>query len=275
MTEIMKFTILIDNTPADDIRLSHEHGLSIYFETDGHRYLLDTGLSGKALENAVTMGLDLTKIDALILSHGHIDHTGGLERFLQANHDAPIYASEKIATSDYQSDHHGKRHSLSPNQELIARNVERFHLLKEDNSLSEHIWLVFNKHQDFACPKGNSFQTIDGQPYKSDDEIAIAIEEDGRLHILASCSHAGMLNIIRSCQEATGIDDVASYTGGLHLLDDCDDDVDALCDHLQQIAPAMNLYTGHCTGSRAIEKLQERLQDRFHLFRTGETYYVK
>lgn len=266
----MRATILIDNTPSANPRLACEHGLSIFIEADGHRYLLDTGLTGKSIDNAAAMGIDMTQIDALILSHGHIDHTGGLERFLQVNSDTPIYASEKIATCDYQSNHHGRPHSLSPNQKLIAGHAERFRFLTEDAPLSEHIWLVFCRHHNYAHPDGNSYQTADGKPYEADDEIAVAIEREGRLHILASCSHSGMLNIIHSCQEATGIADVASYTGGLHLLDDADDDVATICDQLQQIAPSMQLYTGHCTGKRAAEMFANRLGDHFHLFKTGE-----
>ncbi len=270
----MKTTILIDNCPTDDPRLTHEHGLSIFIETCGHRFLLDTGFSGKAFDNASLMGLDLSDIDALILSHGHIDHTGGMKRFLLVNQQCPIYASGKIASCDYQSAHHGRMHSLSPDQELIREHAERFHFLTDDIQLSAHVWLIFCKHKDYPYPVGNSYQTADGLPYMADDEIALAVEEKGRLHIFASCSHAGMLNIFKSCQEATVIDDVKSYTGGLHLLDDADDDVDTICGHLRQLAPAMELYTGHCTGSRATEKLKENLRSRFHLFKTGESWTI-
>lgn len=127
-------------------------------EADCHRYLLDTGLSGKAMHNAARMGIDLTLIDALIFSHGHVDHTGGLEQFLQVNQQTPIYASEKIATYDYQSNQHGKPHSLSPNQQLIRQNSARFRFLRDDIKLSEHVWLVFCKHHDYACLEGTAIR---------------------------------------------------------------------------------------------------------------------
>ena len=79
----MTVSILIDNQAAADESLQHEHGLSIYFEADGKRIMLDTGLTGAAISNAPAMGIDVSKIDTLILSHGHVDHTGGLESFLQ------------------------------------------------------------------------------------------------------------------------------------------------------------------------------------------------
>ena len=79
----MTVSILIDNQAATDKSLQHEHGLSIYFEADGRRIMLDTGLTGAAMSNAKAMGIDVSTIDSLILSHGHVDHTGGLESFLQ------------------------------------------------------------------------------------------------------------------------------------------------------------------------------------------------
>ena len=273
----MKATILIDNQAAADTRLQHEHGLSIYFEADGKRILLDTGLSGKALSNAQLLGIDVGEIDWLILSHGHVDHTGGLEAFLQQNEKASIYASRHILTWNYSSNHHGNQHSLSPNEMLIHRNLQRFHLLDNHVQLSPQLWLVFNRCHDFPAPNGNQYLSlIDAQgsciPYGAEDEISVAIVENQHLHILASCSHNGILNIIRSCQKVTGISDIATYIGGLHLLDDSESEnsLQTLASEILKQYPNLSLHTGHCTGTHAKNVLQKALKKQFHTFCTGE-----
>jgi 7,8-dihydropterin-6-yl-methyl-4-(beta-D-ribofuranosyl)aminobenzene 5'-phosphate synthase len=257
--------------------LQHEHGLSIYFEADGKRILLDTGLSGKALSNAQLLGIDVGEIDWLILSHGHVDHTGGLEAFLQQNEKASIYASRHILTWNYFSNHHGNQHSLNPNHKLIQQNLQRFHLLDSHLQLSPQLWLVFNRCHDFPVPKGNQYLSlIDTQgsciPYGAEDEISVAIVENQHLHILASCSHNGILNIIRSCQKVTGISDIATYIGGLHLLDDSESEnsLQTLASEILKQYPNLSLHTGHCTGTHAKDVLQKALKNQFHTFCTGE-----
>ena len=76
----MKIVTLMEDTPGKQ-QCYFEHGLSLYIETRKHRLLFDTGASQKTIENAVKMGIDLTKIDTVIISHGHYDHAGGLLDF--------------------------------------------------------------------------------------------------------------------------------------------------------------------------------------------------
>ena len=273
----MTVNILIDNQAATDDSLQHEHGLSIYFEADGRRIMLDTGLTGASMSNAKTMGIDVSKIDTLILSHGHVDHTGGLESFLQQNDKATIYASRHILTWNYSSNHHGHQHSLNPNQALIQQHLHRFCLLDNNLQLSQHIHLVFNRFHIVSSPKGNKYLSLVSSqgtlsPYRAEDELSVAILEQQQLHIFASCSHNGILNIILSCQAATGVNDVATYIGGLHLLDDAESDssLQALATDIQQRYPDMVLHTGHCTGSHAKSTLQQVLGPNCHIFYTGK-----
>jgi len=91
----MKITCLMENDPPegrDD--LIAEFGLSLHVQTDGRQILFDTGASGAFAENAETLGIDLEEVNAAVLSHHHFDHGGGLGRFLEANHRAPIYLRE-------------------------------------------------------------------------------------------------------------------------------------------------------------------------------------
>ena len=88
----MKLWVLAENTACCD-RFGAEHGLSLYLETLGHKILFDMGQTDLFARNARTLGLDLQTVEAAVLSHGHYDHGGGLEHFLNINPGAPVYAS--------------------------------------------------------------------------------------------------------------------------------------------------------------------------------------
>ena len=82
--------VLAENTTSSEA-LGSEHGLSLYIETETHKILFDTGASGLFAENAEKMGVDLTRVDLAVISHGHYDHGGGLKTFLGINNRAKIY----------------------------------------------------------------------------------------------------------------------------------------------------------------------------------------
>ena len=95
----MKITALTENTPFND-NISAEHGLSLYIETEKHNILFDMGQTSLFAENAKKLGIDLTKVDIAVLSHGHYDHGGGLTEFLKINKTAPVYIN-RYAFGDY------------------------------------------------------------------------------------------------------------------------------------------------------------------------------
>ena len=86
-------TALSENI-SDDSRLCADFGLSLHIQTDRRSIILDTGSSGKCFDNAKTLGIDLSKTDAVVLSHGHFDHTDGILRLTESNSlNAPLYFS--------------------------------------------------------------------------------------------------------------------------------------------------------------------------------------
>lgn len=79
----MNVTILVDNTALFDRFFTAEHGFSAYIEAEGCRVLFDTGYSDAVLKNAQKMRIDLLGLDYIVLSHGHLDHTGGLYHLIR------------------------------------------------------------------------------------------------------------------------------------------------------------------------------------------------
>ena len=86
----MRIVTLMENTSCRE-DLTAEHGLSLYIETGEYRILFDAGQTGAFADNAEKLGIDLSKVDLAVLSHGHYDHGGGLRRFLEINKTAPVW----------------------------------------------------------------------------------------------------------------------------------------------------------------------------------------
>ena len=268
----MHLTIFIDNRPASGFE--SEHGLCLLVETKTHKILVDTGLSGKAFDNAEKLGVNINDVDLLLLSHGHIDHTGGLRRFLEINQKAKIIASHLVPDTKYWSNRGGKFHSLSPDAELIRNNINRFILIKDNYFINNDIGVITPKNTNNPKPYGNRYLYVsDGDamiPYNASDELALSVVEDGRLVVISPCSHQGLLNIADNCCNFMNCSHIAAFVGGLHLLDGESDDVASIASQINHLYPQMHLYTSHCTGHDACSILQVGLKDRFHVFTTGE-----
>lgn len=273
----MKITILIDNrltAPA----LASEHGLSLHVETQTLSILVDTGLSGKAFDNAEKLGVDIESVDYLILSHGHVDHTGGLRRFVEINKSAKIIASRLVRDYQYWSNRGGKFHSLSPDVEVINHNLERFVFVDDNYLIDNEIGCVFTRRQSFSRPNGNRYLFVEKgggmSPYIADDELALTIKTDEGLVVVSPCSHCGLLNITDECCKYMNCNDLTAFVGGLHLLNGEADDVANLAQLISKKYPKMHLYTSHCTGDEACKILSDKLLDKVRVFGVGERIEV-
>lgn len=274
---MLDLSVVIDNNPSiEDIELLTEHGLSFYMEIDGLTYLFDLGASNKWINNANKLGIAIEEIDFLILSHGHRDHTGGLETFLQLNKKAKIYVSEKIFKYEYLTYRHDKARNISSDKSLLSKNNDRFILLKENFNLSENIYLIHNQTFEHLLPVGNHFLNIieDGieKPYVPNDELIVVVRLKDSIVILSACSHNGILNIIQSSIKVTRCSNILAFIGGTHLVD-CDldekDNITSIANFLVNKYSKMHLYTGHCSGSNSIDIFSKILKDRFTLFHSG------
>ena len=279
-TDIMKIKIIIENNPSpSDKDLLSEHGFSAWIGCGGKCYMMDVGATGKWSENALKIGVNVADVDYLILSHGHIDHTGGLSTFLRLNTKAKVIASSKIDNYSYSSYRHiGKPHDLTPDKEILSKYRSRISYIDSDDVITDNMKLVYNSVSRYAVPYGNQFLKVCRvdqmeRQYMADDEISLVLTTVKGLVIISSCSHCGILNIIESCCKSTGIHQVAAYIGGLHLIDNqgaAGDDIKEIADVIRSKYPDMKLYAGHCTGSRAKEILSSELGSQLETLYSGK-----
>ncbi len=268
----MNITILVDNNPCvDNPRLQTEHGLSVYIEACGNKLLLDTGASDRFFSNAETMGINISEVDFLILSHAHNDHTGGLECFLQHNKRARIVCSSHINNQSYASTRRGGKRDISIDYALLASCGERFLMVDDKRTISEGVVAFGDIAVVYPLPKANRTLLHGDVCDDFRHEIAILIQEHGHKVLFSSCTHKGLLNTLAASPVLPDV-----FVGGLHLIDsdedneyETEDEYQKMCGQINARMPGVQLYTGHCTGNRAFKTLREKLGNRIKQFHTG------
>lgn len=263
----MKIITLIENTACRQ-DLSAHHGLSLYIETPKHKLLVDMGPDTGFLANAEKLGVDLTAVDIAVLSHGHYDHSGGLQAFLEMNKDATVYLQEK-AFGNYvavEPDGTEKYIGIDP---VLREYADRIVFTKEELRIDEELQL-FNDVTDTYGALHSSAKlherTASGlvrDAFAHEQDLIITAE--GKTALVAGCAHRGIVNILRRATERLGYAPDVTF-GGFHLfqLEPGDSASDSLIAMIgKALLPGNTVYhTGHCTGEYAYEKLKEILGDR-------------
>ena len=216
----LKITTLIENQPGQDGRLAFEHGLSLFIEFAGKRLLFDTGQTGAFADNAEKLSIDLSQLDAVILSHGHYDHSGGLARLLPLlSPGTPIYAGKEFFAAKYKK-LPGDRFQYNGNpfpREIFASYPVRLHLLEAGiSALSPDILLFKNFDWSFPFEKPNPrFYTGDA----SDERIRASIDAFRELQIRQiAVSHCTGLKGEALLRDAFPGQFIPNHTGNIYQL---------------------------------------------------------
>jgi 7,8-dihydropterin-6-yl-methyl-4-(beta-D-ribofuranosyl)aminobenzene 5'-phosphate synthase len=197
-----------------------EHGLAFVVRTGGKQILFDTGQSGLLIENARRMNIDLSTIDAVVISHGHYDHTGGLAAFFSVNNHAPVFLKSRVFDEKL-SKSTGNLRFIGIDREVVDANRKRFQLVQEATEVAPGLMVVPNigKYYDFEQPS----QTM---MVKTGDEIGVDLFEDELfmlydspegLTVFTGCAHRGIGNICRTAMVLTGNKNIRLVLGGTHL----------------------------------------------------------
>lgn len=252
----MKIWTLIENTACRE-GFACEHGLSLYIEAGSHKILFDAGQSTAFGENAEKMGVDLSKVDFAVLSHGHYDHSGGLMRFLEENSKAKVYVSKFAPEPHY----HGPERYIGIDPALMAS--ERLVLVDGDLTLAPGITLHGCARAEWPVDS-DGLQVLEDGRLKPEDfrhEQYLMVEEDGKRILFSGCSHRGILNIAAQFQP-----DV--LVGGFHFMNVTEEKrLRAAAEQLLSY-PTM-YYTGHCTGERQYAFLKGIMGERLERVSAG------
>lgn len=247
----MKLTVLIENTaPAP---LIQEHGLSFHLLYEGHSVLLDAGATGRFVQNAAQLGVDLAGVECAALSHGHDDHANGFAAFFSQNKTAKVYARPAITAPYYSGD---KFIGVSP--VLLEQFQDRF---------------------DLADGPRDLFPGLHLMPDAVAHEQSLVAETPAGLVVLNACCHAGVVPILRDIRAQFPDKPIRAILGGFHLMGregvrSLGQTPEAVCCLARQLAEELEveeIYTGHCTGIPGYEHLAQAAGDRLHPLTTGLT----
>ena len=270
----MVVTVLAENRacgPADCA-----HGLSLHVETGSRNILFDFGPDGDLLlRNAEALGVDLAGVDLAILSHGHDDHSGGMEAFLRANDHAPVYV-HRLAFAPHFSQRREGMKCISPDPAFRERYASRLHLT--DGVFSPGAGLTL-----FSAPEGSglspgSNSTLYEQaedsliPDRFLHEQDLLIREGEKLFLFGGCAHRGILNILRRGEALAGRAPDAVFSG-FHLTNP-GLKRDEPEDFVRRVGAALDrfpsrYFTGHCTGEGPYRILKDILGDRLDYLGCG------
>ncbi|SDZ89646.1 7,8-dihydropterin-6-yl-methyl-4-(beta-D-ribofuranosyl)aminobenzene 5'-phosphate synthase [Desulfuromusa kysingii] len=266
----IRLTILCENS-VDSVSpygLLGEHGFSCHIETADGNFLFDTGGGMTIINNAKLKEIDFTKLQGIMFSHGHIDHTGGLKQVLQATGKVPIYAHPDLF-SDHYSKNSGKTHNIGIpwSQAELEKLGANFIFSSTPYQVTENLLL------SGEVPRNSTVETGDpnllalsasgeevADPLR--DDLSLFINSEKGLVILLGCAHAGLLNIIDHAIAVTGQKKIHMVVGGTHLKFCSDEQMAATLNRLDDLDVDL-IGASHCTGLRGAQILSEHFGKRF------------
>ena len=297
----VEITVLVDNytdllqMPIADVdrrlpydpgrRLLAEHGLSCLVRViagkQEHAILLDTGLSCECLPwNLRQLGISLAGIEALVLSHGHYDHTGSLETVVSgAGRQVPLIVHpDAFLPRRLNVPGQGIFDLPVPDAVALKKAGADIKMRREPSMLAAgHLLVTGEVERTTPFEKGmpNAEIARDGawvaDPLRDDQALVVRVKDKG-LVVLSGCAHAGIVNTVQYARKITGVDHVHAVLGGFHLSGKAFDDViPPTIEAMKAIGPDY-IVPMHCTGWAAINRFMDAMPGTCILNTVGTTY---
>jgi 7,8-dihydropterin-6-yl-methyl-4-(beta-D-ribofuranosyl)aminobenzene 5'-phosphate synthase len=277
----MRITTLIENTRSDHKDgLNAEHGLSLHISFHQKTILFDTGASDSFSQNAERLEIDLSTVNAAVLSHHHYDHGGGLPLFFALNSNAKVYLKKPPDGECYFKALLFRKRYIGLEKHLFKMYPTRFVFIDEFTEILPDVYAFTNIGNAYPKPKGNRYLYVKRGPHWRLDnfahELIIAIKENGELVVFTGCSHSGMLNMIDTVAKKFNGIPIKAVIGGFHLIGlPRRNTMAGSKSEIQNLArrilsyPVQSIYTGHCTGQKAYTVLKSVLGEKLRHLRTG------
>jgi 7,8-dihydropterin-6-yl-methyl-4-(beta-D-ribofuranosyl)aminobenzene 5'-phosphate synthase len=270
----IRITTLSENTASSGHFLG-EWGLSILVETEEVMVLLDAGKSYSMIYNAGTLGIDFGKIEKVVLSHGHYDHTGGLRELLRRmRKGVDIIAHPDIWQAKYtRREGEADRYVGIPFQQDELESLGgRFRLASQPVHIADDLMTTGQ------IPMVTSFEEIDAalfvkdgsiwKPDKVMDDQALIVKTKPGLAVILGCAHRGIINTLYHAQQLTGTAEIHTVIGGSHLLRSSEEQFWQTIAALREL-DVQRLGLCHCTDLPAASLLAQEFREKFFFNKAG------
>ncbi len=251
----MRLTVLVDNNTLIDQYYLAEPAVSYWVEADGRNILFDVGYSDIFITNAERLNIDVKSAHYLVLSHGHLDHTWGLEPYIALVGDMSRHINLVAHPNVFE------RKTFEEYGDIGTRKrkneIARYFNL---NLSTEPVWLTPNLCFLGQIPRNNDFEAqaplgaiIEDDKKSPDfliDDTALAYRSEAGLVIITGCSHSGICNIIEHAKTVTGQSTILDIVGGFHLLNA---PKEVLADTIEYLKSCtmIDCHPCHCTDLKA------------------------
>lgn len=270
-----KITTLCENTTPTSMFQLGEHGLSMLIEVEDDKILFDTGQTNTLIHNARFLGIDLTKINKVVLSHGHFDHTGGLLELLKINKNFELFAHPNIFYPQKYVIRKGNEIYIGPPTKLeqIEKEGIKLNLSKGPVKINEYIITTGE------VPRLTDFEEIEkellvkkNQGFKQDpllDDLSLILKTNNGIVVLLGCAHSGIINILNYVKELTGENEIFAIIGGMHLEHKSKEQLQKIVENLKKFN-LQKIGSSHCTGFSANKILSDAFGEKFFLNNVGK-----
>ncbi len=271
--------ILCDNNIAGTDYLG-EHGFAALVTYQGASYLFDTGQGHTLPHNAAQSGARLADLRAVLLSHGHYDHTGGLTWVLEQTGAIEVHAHPGVFTPHLAIDPGGRANPPryvgcpQPREALEAAGA-RFVFHAHTAEIAPGLWFISGYARRRSQTPADGKLVLDGAdgpvPDPLVDDASLLIKTEAGPVLLLGCAHGGVLNILDHIRDCLGISRLQAVLGGTHLLFATTGQVRAVIDALEAFDVAQ-VGVSHCTGSEATTQLAQHFGERFRRAAAGSVF---
>ncbi len=269
--------VVVVNDEAGNSGLRAEHGWSAWIEYRGRHALLDTGQGQALAPNAAALSLPWERLEAVILSHGHYDHVGGLPDVFASARRPVLYCHPAAFGPKFAGKAEGllREIGLAPAIAASARSGAG-KILDTEQPTEVFPGLMVTgsvpRRTDFEDTGGPFFQ--DPQGSRKDelpDDQAVFFEAQEGLVVLLGCAHAGVINTLRYIRKLRPGRRFHAVIGGMHLLRAGENRLERTLEALEMFE-VEQVHPAHCTGEAATERLCGRFQSRCSVSEAGRVY---
>ncbi len=271
---------------SEGSQLIAEHGfaalITIRAQGAARTLLYDAGLGRDTLlHNMEVLGLSMDRIEAVALSHGHADHHGGLEgllrqigrrRFPLILHPDAWRTRRVVFPSGLVIDMPPPdRHALARSDTQVIEERGPSFLLGDNALLTGQVDRTTDFEKGFPWQQATKDGGWEPDPWIWDDQGLVINVKGKGLVVVSSCSHAGVINVLRNAERLTGVRDLYGFLGGLHLTGGLFEPIiHPTIEELVRMRPQV-IVPGHCTGWKATHEIARRLPEGYVQSSVGTT----